>query len=439
MTTKMGAYGKWLAVLPLIALAGCAGAALHHDYADYSQVYADSINRQLLLNLARLSRNEPAYFIQLGTISSQYQFTSSAGFQPLHSRVSHPNGAVTSAVQDTLTLGGSLGAGVTETPTFSFVPLNGEGFAEAILAPISDKTFLTFYDQGYQADLLARTMVASVAIKIKDASGKPAYKYYINNPYSPTYPEFLEYCDGLRNAQLNQTLTLAPNSKDPLTVYSDSKAALSEIVSAINAGLTVKYNADSKSYVVTTEKGRQGLRLGPNLAALPAAARTAEYTKAETFATGFGETEFKMRTFEAVMYSVAKEAVYFNELKDHPERRSSSNIEFVDNGDGAIAVVNRSSGAGAFAVRPVIRIKYNREVGRHFSKLVDIKYGKDTYLVGDLEGAESDIDTPFGHGASKVKVPATNNRSSFTLISYLFSQIAIDPQKLPVQQLIQVQ
>ncbi len=67
------------------------GTALHTDFTDYSEVYADSMNRQLLLNLARLANDEPAYFIQLGTIASQYQFTTSASFSPSHVATTRPN------------------------------------------------------------------------------------------------------------------------------------------------------------------------------------------------------------------------------------------------------------------------------------------------------------------------------------------------------------
>jgi hypothetical protein len=67
------------------------------------------LNRQLLLNLARLSHDEPAYFIQLGNISSQYKFDSTAGFTPSHASVVHPGGN-TNLIQRTLTFGGSLTA-----------------------------------------------------------------------------------------------------------------------------------------------------------------------------------------------------------------------------------------------------------------------------------------------------------------------------------------
>jgi len=53
-------------------------ASFQTSYANFSAVYADSNNRQLLTNLAREQQDEPVYFIQLASISSEYQFNSSA-------------------------------------------------------------------------------------------------------------------------------------------------------------------------------------------------------------------------------------------------------------------------------------------------------------------------------------------------------------------------
>src|SRR5579862_2887363 len=102
---------KWLRLIPLIVLCGCAGTALRNDYSEYSDVYAKSVNRQLLLNLARLSHDEPPYFVQLGQISSQYTFSSSVSLMPSHARITHPNGVLQNLVQDNSTFGGSVGAG----------------------------------------------------------------------------------------------------------------------------------------------------------------------------------------------------------------------------------------------------------------------------------------------------------------------------------------
>src|SRR5579863_3121603 len=74
---------KWISSLTLLCLSGCVNhSALRSDQIGYAKAYADSNNKQLLLNLARLANNDPVYFMQLGSISSAYTFTAGAGFTP---------------------------------------------------------------------------------------------------------------------------------------------------------------------------------------------------------------------------------------------------------------------------------------------------------------------------------------------------------------------
>jgi hypothetical protein len=61
----------------------------------------------------------------------------------------------------------------------------------------------------------------------------------------------------------------------------------------------------------------------------------------------------------------------------------------------------------------------DNELSPH-AKLVEVNYDNVLYSVGDAEGT-------------------IQNRTVFTMLSYLFSQTAISTQNLPVQQLIRVQ
>jgi hypothetical protein len=97
MEKRLRLYAKWFLVLSVAGICGCAGTALQHDYANYSSVYADSNNKQLLMNLAREQHDEPIYFVQLASISSEYQFSGSVGFNPSYVKNtpgSYPNGGL---------------------------------------------------------------------------------------------------------------------------------------------------------------------------------------------------------------------------------------------------------------------------------------------------------------------------------------------------------
>src|SRR5260221_9624859 len=99
--TTVSANMKSLSMVPLLLLCGCDGHDLHHTFSDYSGVYATSMNEQLLLNLARLSCNEPPYFVQLGQMNAQFTFTTGLSFAPSGT-----------SIKDTTKSGLTFGAGV---------------------------------------------------------------------------------------------------------------------------------------------------------------------------------------------------------------------------------------------------------------------------------------------------------------------------------------
>ena len=228
----------------IILFSGCVGTPLKKSYSDYSEVYADAVNRQLLLNLARLSHDEPPYFVQLGQINAQFNFNGSATANPSFARVPHPGGALTTFVQETLTLGGSATAGVSHIPTFQFVPLNGEAFAQAINNPIPDKLFYTLYDQGFHADRLIRSVVASIRF-LDEKDG--VRRILVNHPKDQTYPEFLRFCMQLEKAQSQHLLIVKPSKTSTATVY--QKVKVSEAVAASAAGFSVTNAPGENSYV----------------------------------------------------------------------------------------------------------------------------------------------------------------------------------------------
>jgi hypothetical protein len=473
MRQQTKVYTKWIAILPLIWLCGCVSPKiLNCDYEDFSKMYADSSNRQLLLNLARESHEEPVYFIQLASISAQYQFTTSVGITPSYVFRHTP-----------ASLGGSLSAGLTQNPIFQFLPLTGTNFAQAVLAPISDKVFYTFYDQGWPADWVARTMVESVekltvvtngitniisnvinnGITNSITNNVPIcitnYEFWVNNPMDHTYPQFLEYCHILRNAQEWHILTVDMAGSDTNTVYSSTNAKLTDVVSAISNGLSVKGDTNGRIVVTKPDQNykfvkknlnndfhRYKLQLENNVTKndnqsptnKEAFVRDVEatdlaFTRAQTLATNIqaGYIKLKMRTFEAVLYGVGNEERLFTYYESVPP--PYTNITFTDDPYGTIATVTRTSG-GPLRFRPIMMIKYTDNERSHLSKLVEVDHDKIRYSVGDLE--EKDF---FRDKMYNISPNPYQNRTVFSIISYLFLQTAISTQNLPVQQLIQVQ
>src|SRR2546421_10208994 len=111
-----------LRIIPVVFLCGCAGYNLHRTYSEYSEMYAKSVNEQLLLNLARLSHDEPPYFIQLGQMNAQFTLKTGFGFTPSHTGNTPAARAAdvgSSFAKDAFTLGGSATLELTENPIFN--------------------------------------------------------------------------------------------------------------------------------------------------------------------------------------------------------------------------------------------------------------------------------------------------------------------------------
>ena len=562
---------KWLFVLSVAVLCGCAGTTLRHDYANYSSVYADSSNKQLLINLAREQHDEPVYFMQLASISSEYQFNGAVGFTPSYvnnspvifpTEVSTTTGSTPptggnsfsesfgSFFKNMLTLGGSVNGSFLQEPIYQFLPLNGSNFIQAILTPISNKVFLTFYDQGYPADMLARIMVQSVQdsivttnktytittnavpmtlfrtnleeftnsislsviqtnivvvngneipllitnpitvlmtnqVNVVEPAGtiletelvtnvEMTYatntEIMVNSPTDRSYPDFLEFCFFLRRLQAYHLLTVHPGETQGGTVvYQGNQAKLPDLAAAVESGLSTKYDANSGEYLVTKPNQSPSLQLSitnqtfetftnnnPDVTTYtnnkPNVTGT-KYTLAlnrEMFDAMMGtasrlentDARLKMKTVEVAMYDAANEAHLF-QSKTNSLRHDIKYSDF--DKYGTFGVVSVNTNYPPFAVRPVLMLNYDRSSMTNLAISVQVAYQGQGFTIGDfteraLAMQISNTNKPSGLAGVIMPEdsPQTSNRDTFTVLSYLFSQVAIDTQNLPLQQLIQI-
>ena len=141
-----------LALLCVAALflSGCAARALRTDYRDYENSYAESSNRQMLLNLARLSEHHPTYFFKLGQITTNYRYQATLSGNGTYSPPNYPAGPGG---------GGTPGALFEKDPGFSFVPVNDDSTARQLLQPMPAELFYVLFQQGMRVDELMRLMV----------------------------------------------------------------------------------------------------------------------------------------------------------------------------------------------------------------------------------------------------------------------------------------
>jgi hypothetical protein len=145
------------ALLPMGA-GGCASAiALDHAVMAYDSTTAQSVSKQLLLNIARARHNQPMHFTAISNIAATYKFSVSGGIGP-------------AATGDR---GGLIvpfaGAGLEENPTISISPMQGEEFTQRLLTPFEERKLTLLLRQGYDIDALLRLMVAEVLVEREGA------------------------------------------------------------------------------------------------------------------------------------------------------------------------------------------------------------------------------------------------------------------------------
>jgi hypothetical protein len=218
---------------------------MRSEFRSYNTAYADALNHQMLLNLARLENGHPAYYLAIGSITNRFIDTAAATAgttgQGTSTHNSHPYdvmGTATGFAQFPGRLfqtifGYSGGAAYTHTknPDFQFIPINNEVVARQILDPVLPDVFFTLYNQGYPIDQLMRVMIERVETSLPNTNeevtfiNSPAHhssalieartpseirEARISDP-AQSYARFLRGCAILREMQIKGYLVLEAN------------------------------------------------------------------------------------------------------------------------------------------------------------------------------------------------------------------------------------
>ena len=137
-----------------VGLSGCVTTiALDRAVVAYDTTTADSVSKQLLLNIARARHNQPMHFTAISSIAATYKFSVNAGV----------GGALTGD------RGGLLipvfNSSAEENPTVSIAPMQGEEFTQRLLTPFQEQKLTLLLRQGYDVDSLLRLMGAEVRLQ----------------------------------------------------------------------------------------------------------------------------------------------------------------------------------------------------------------------------------------------------------------------------------
>lgn len=417
----------WIAALLVaLALGGCAGGiALDRSFNDYTSVYADITNRQLLLNLARMANTHPPHFLQLGLINSTFQFSATATAQVGGSRTAGRGGVGTGPMQllQRATTWGATGSGtVAEQPTFAFTPLSGPQFAQGFLGIVSPAVFFSLVEQGEPIDQLIRILVQSIEYTEDPVGATPGKRVTLVNALHPDNPEpwiqFIRLVGIAAELQRRHlvkvavTHTVTPVPGSPVF----DTPPLEQIVKLAEKGLTlVPAPAQPGKYVIATPATTSTLEVLPDARALWAAELSklpyfqisppnplepAKRQAPSAHPPNLTGVTLKLRSFFEILTWLSREQAAFDALAAKDPR--------------FLADLPPSQR------QPILRLTWDTETESVEPPLAAIQYGTQEYAITDTRGS------------------GTWNRDVFTLLSYIQSQVSLDPSKLPVQQLIQI-
>lgn len=222
-------------ILILGVLAGCISPmALNRAVIAYDDAVTDAISQQLLINIVRAHHRQPVHFTGVSNIAATFTFHANAGATPAL-------GGLAGATMLPI-----FGGGVSESPTISIVPIEGEDFTKRLLTPFPQSKLTLLLRQRFDVDLLLRMMAQEVRL----LNAAEQHSSYRNSPSDKIgYEMFRRVVLHLSAIQDKNELYVEPL---PLiqtwTIPASSIAA--EGFQALQKEFGVRYNPEDNTYTL---------------------------------------------------------------------------------------------------------------------------------------------------------------------------------------------
>ncbi|MCF6284576.1 MAG: hypothetical protein L3K26_05245 [Candidatus Hydrogenedentes bacterium] len=210
--------------MALLVLSGCntvGPKALRGGRIDYNSAIAYTAKEQLLLNLVRARYGEAPLFLEVSSVSTQYNLALGAEINPLWERsgIRSATRTVTSAGAATLTRNRrpstddeykhNANINYYERPTISYAPLQGEAFVRNIMSPIPADALILLSESGWS---LQRIMLICVQ-RLNGLPNAPSASGPTPS-YVPRYTEFAEMARLMREMQLAHGMVAVSHEVD---------------------------------------------------------------------------------------------------------------------------------------------------------------------------------------------------------------------------------
>ena len=174
---------------------GCANLGsktLKSERSNYNLAIQRTNDEQLLLNLVRLKYRDTPFFMEVSSVASQFTLSTTA----------NASATLQDGVRGLFGLGGSLG--MTEKPTVTYSPLQGDRFIQRVLTPLPLQTIALLFHSGWSIERIFRLCFQQMN-HLKNAPGA-------SGPTPSLAPHFMKFASAvkfLRELQIQDAINLS--------------------------------------------------------------------------------------------------------------------------------------------------------------------------------------------------------------------------------------
>jgi hypothetical protein len=208
--------------------------ALDRAVIEYDKTTTDILSKQLLLNIARSHQHQPLHFTGVANIAATFNFQFNAGATPAFTGES---GSLLTPV---------FGGTISENPTISIVPIEGEEFTRRLLTPFQESKLTMLLRQGADVDLILRLLGGELRLNGGKSGG-----VYLNKPGDAEgYRLFRQAVLHLSSIQDSNRLFVEPLMFDRHWIL-PAESLTAEQMTALQKDFKVEYQADRKQVVLS--------------------------------------------------------------------------------------------------------------------------------------------------------------------------------------------
>lgn len=175
-----------------MSCANLGPTTLKSERSNYNMAVQKTNDEQLLLNLVRLKYRDTPFFMEVSSVASQFTLSTSA----------NASATLQEGVKGLFGLGGSVG--LTERPTVTYSPLQGDQFIQRVLSPLPLQTIVLLFHSGWSIERIFRLCFQRMN-HLKNAPGASGPTPSL----APKFKEFNSAIKFLRDLQVQDAINLS--------------------------------------------------------------------------------------------------------------------------------------------------------------------------------------------------------------------------------------